>query len=106
MDICGAIYPVDYELACDLFGGREDGYELLLVHQSHLAPMHLDYAIPDNVGYVWMCGRPTANPDGGLSDKRHPATADYPILQSCGCSRLDLELCPPGHLAHWLAHDF
>ena len=83
MNVCGCIYPIDYEVACDLFCSREDGYELLLVHQSHLAPMHPDYAIPDNVGYVWLCGRPTADWSvGGKEDKRHPACADFPVLQS------------------------
>eukprot|EP00966_Prymnesium_polylepis_P180715 4185256-Prymnesium_polylepis.1 len=82
MDICGAVYPIDYELACDLFGVREDGYELLLVHQSYFKPMHDAFTIPDNVGYIWVCGQPTRDGTGGVNDKRFDPTPDFPILQT------------------------
>lgn len=82
MDICGAVYPIDYESACDLFGVREDGYELLLVHQSYFKPMHNAFTIPDNVGYIWICGQPTRDGTGGVNDKRFDPTPDFPILQT------------------------
>ena len=91
-DICGCVYPLDYERAVDLFCSREDGYELLLLHEAYFAPMHADYAMPGGVGYVWVCGSPTARCTAGAGAaaaactdfhcKRHLPTEDSPILQS------------------------
>jgi hypothetical protein len=56
-DICGCLYPMDYEKASDLFSFREEGYELLLIDEGYFEPMHPDFGIPK--GYVWVCGQPT-----------------------------------------------
>ena len=95
-DICGCVYPMDYEAASDLFSKREEGYELLLVDERYFSAMHPDYKMPVGVGYVWMCGEPVLKPacpsvsvkssgSNQCSDvlcKRHSPTEDSPILQS------------------------
>jgi len=88
MNICGCLYPMDYEKASDLFSFREEGYELLLIDADFFEAMHPDFKIPEGVGYVWVCGQPTLK-CGGTSDdcfdmacKRHNPTTDSPILQS------------------------
>jgi len=44
--------------------------------------MHKDFKLPAGVGYVWICGVPTSDPSGGVDDKRHQPSPDFPILQS------------------------
>jgi len=89
MNICGCIYPMDYEKASDLFSIREEGYELLIIHEDFFEPMHIDFTLPKGIGYVWVCGQPTlkcgdsANKNCSLIEcKRHEPTKDSPILQS------------------------
>jgi len=89
MDICGCLYPMDYEKASDLFSFREEGYELLLIDEDYFEPMHPDFKIPKGVGYVWVCGQPTLkckdssnNNCFDMACKRHNPTEDSPILQS------------------------
>lgn len=87
MDICGCIYPMNYEKASDLFCLREDGYELLLVHEEYFEPMHEEFGLPKGVGYLWVCGQPTLRCKGEadctlIECKRHYPTYDSPILQT------------------------
>ena len=89
MDVCGCVYPIDYEKAASLFCGREDGYDLLLVHEENFRAMHPDYCLPAGVGYIWICGAPTSTCHQPSQDacndrlcKRHYATDDFPILQT------------------------
>mmetsp|Transcript_24509 Transcript_24509/g.55989 ORF Transcript_24509/g.55989 Transcript_24509/m.55989 type:complete len:931 (-) Transcript_24509:147-2939(-) len=86
MDISGCVYPMDYEKASDLFSFREEGYELLMIHEDYFEPMHKDYAIPKGVGYIWVCGQPTLKCGDDacniMGSKRNNPTQDSPILQS------------------------
>ena len=88
--ICGCVYPIDYEVACELFSYREDGYEFTLISVEHFEAMHPSYKLPLGVGYIWICGAPTKTcklePDDKNCDdwncKRHLPTHDSPILQT------------------------
>jgi len=85
MNICGCLYPMDYEKASDLFSFREEGYELLLIDADYFEPMHPDFQKPEGVGYVWVCGQPilkSEDPFNNMESKRHYPTEDSPILQS------------------------
>jgi len=88
-NVCGCIYPMEYERASDLFSFREEGYELLLIDEDFFEPMHPDFVMPQGVGYLWVCGRPllkcgdpSNNDCSIMACKRHNPTADSPILQS------------------------
>lgn len=89
MNVCGCVYPMNYERASDLFSFREEGYELLFVHEDYFEPMHEDFVLPKGVGYVWVCGQPTKTPTctetpdcSDIACKRHYPTEDSPILQT------------------------
>jgi len=89
MNIAGCVYPMDYEKASDLFSYREEGYELLFVHEDYFEAMHPDFRLPKGIGYVWVCGQPTLKCKDPSSEKcnimeckRHNPTIDSPILQS------------------------
>jgi len=89
MNICGCLYPMDYEKASDLFSFREEGYKLLLIDANYFEPMHPDFQISDGVGYVWVCGQPILKCQNASDEycfdmacKRHYPSVDSPILQS------------------------
>jgi len=80
---------MDYEKASDLFSIREEGYELLFIHEDFFEPMQKQFTIPKGVGYLWVCGQPTLRCHDTTNDecaiiecKRHNPTQDSPILQS------------------------
>jgi len=89
MNICGCVYPMNYENASDLFTSGQEGYELLFIHEDYFHAMHPDFPLPKGIGYLWVCGQPTLKCDNPLDDwcpdikcKRHNPTKDSPILQS------------------------
>ena len=87
--ICGIAYPIGYLEACALFSDREDGYELLQIHEDFFVPMCQDLCMPKGIGLLWICGAPVSKcnePDSmecGLSTcKRHWPMQETPVLQS------------------------